>query len=114
MTGEGSTIVTQGHRSGVHNPLHFTMITSRRFLPILALASSISSGKAAATLDRPKFEATARVKSHFHKNGQLVKGEEDLLKIIVKWDHVPGAKSYECEWIDVSILRTYFAIIDLV
>ena len=62
---------------------------------ILALASSI--GTTTADLERPKFEATARVKSHFHKNGQRVEGEEDLLKIIVKWDHVPDAKAYQCE-----------------
>ena len=39
-------------------------------------------------------------------NGELIEGEEDLLKIIVKWDDIPGAEGYElcheCNHIDES------------
>mmetsp|Transcript_2528 Transcript_2528/g.5374 ORF Transcript_2528/g.5374 Transcript_2528/m.5374 type:complete len:123 (-) Transcript_2528:267-635(-) len=39
-----------------------------------------------------------------HKTGDLVEGEEDLLKIIVKWDPIRGAEGYElchnCNHID--------------
>ena len=48
-----------------------------------------------AALDRPIFSATARVKQHFHKTGQLIDGEEHLLKVIVKWDAISGAEGYE-------------------
>ena len=46
-------------------------------------------------VDRPIFSATARVKQHFHKTGQLIDGEEHLLKVIVKWDAISGAEGYE-------------------
>lgn len=49
----------------------------------------------AATADRPNFTATARVKQHFHHTGELVDGEEHLLKIIVKWNSIPEAEAYE-------------------
>jgi hypothetical protein len=49
----------------------------------------------AATVDRPKFTAIARVKQHFHKTGGLIKGEEHLLKVIIKWEAITGADAYE-------------------
>ncbi|KAL7527595.1 hypothetical protein ACHAXR_002027 [Thalassiosira sp. AJA248-18] len=65
----------------------------------LALAVGI-----VAAVDRPNFVGTARVKQHMHRTGELVEGEEDLLKIIVKWDSIPHAESYElcqdCDHID--------------
>lgn len=50
----------------------------------------------AATIDRPTFKATARVKQHYHRSGQLVDGEEHLLKAIIKWDPpMDGAEKYQ-------------------
>ena len=48
-----------------------------------------------AALDSPKFSATARVKQHYHRTGELIDGEEHLLKVIVKWDTISGAEGYE-------------------
>ena len=46
--------------------------------------------------DRPDFPLTARVKPHrAGATGELVKGEEDLRKIILQWDKVPLAEGYE-------------------
>lgn len=72
---------------------------SPRFVSILALLVG-----SATAINRPNFVGTARVKQHMHSSGDLVEGEEDLLKIIVKWDHIPGAEGYElchnCNHID--------------
>ena len=39
-----------------------------------------------------------------HRTGDLVEGEEHLLKMIVKWNPIPGAEAYElcynCNFID--------------
>eukprot|EP00574_Skeletonema_japonicum_P014571 CAMPEP_0201737472 /NCGR_PEP_ID=MMETSP0593-20130828/42465_1 /ASSEMBLY_ACC=CAM_ASM_000672 /TAXON_ID=267983 /ORGANISM="Skeletonema japonicum, Strain CCMP2506" /LENGTH=153 /DNA_ID=CAMNT_0048231453 /DNA_START=74 /DNA_END=535 /DNA_ORIENTATION=- len=48
-----------------------------------------------ATVDRPNFKATARVKQHYHRTGQLVDGEEHLLKAIIRWDPMIGAEEYQ-------------------
>eukprot|EP00584_Thalassiosira_punctigera_P004059 CAMPEP_0172526636 /NCGR_PEP_ID=MMETSP1067-20121228/1505_1 /TAXON_ID=265564 ORGANISM="Thalassiosira punctigera, Strain Tpunct2005C2" /NCGR_SAMPLE_ID=MMETSP1067 /ASSEMBLY_ACC=CAM_ASM_000444 /LENGTH=153 /DNA_ID=CAMNT_0013310183 /DNA_START=63 /DNA_END=524 /DNA_ORIENTATION=- len=70
---------------------------------LLAALLAASSSSAAAG-DRPPFVGTARVKQHRHRTGDLVEGEEHLLKAIIKWDHVPGAEEYElcheCDHID--------------
>ena len=59
----------------------------------LLLGSCITT--AIDTKTRPNFTATARVKQHFHKSGNLVEGEEHLIKVILKWDHLPNANAYE-------------------
>mmetsp|Transcript_22742 Transcript_22742/g.38856 ORF Transcript_22742/g.38856 Transcript_22742/m.38856 type:complete len:153 (-) Transcript_22742:149-607(-) len=48
-----------------------------------------------AAVDRPNFKATARVKQHFHRTGELIDGEQHLLKVIVKWDAISAAEGYE-------------------
>lgn len=66
-------------------------MTSSRFISLLALLVTT----AAADTPRPIFVGTARVKQHMHRTGDLVPGEEDLLKVIVKWDAIGGAEKYE-------------------
>ena len=66
------------------------MISNLLTLLLLAPLSIV-----AAVVDRPNFTATARVKQHFHYSGDLVDGEEHLLKIIVKWGAITGAEAYE-------------------
>ena len=46
--------------------------------------------------ERPNFIGTARIKQHrAGANGDLVEGEEHLLKAIIKWDAIPNAERYE-------------------
>lgn len=70
----------------------------------IAVAAAATAVLAAAGLDRPRFVGSARVKQHFHKTGDLVEGEEHLLKVILKWDAIAGAEGYElchnCSHID--------------
>ena len=51
----------------------------------------------------PLVDTSARVKQHrAGASGDLVPGEEDLRKIIIQWDSIPGALSYEvCHNCDV-------------
>ena len=43
--------------------------------------------------ERPNFIGTARIKQHrAGANGDLVEGEEHLLKAIIKWDAIPNAE----------------------
>jgi len=44
----------------------------------------------------PLVDTSARVKQHrAGASGDLVPGEEDLRKILIQWDSIPGAISYE-------------------
>eukprot|EP01083_Nonionella_stella_P029977 82334_1 len=68
---------------------------SSRFASLLAVLAIGTTASSASTLSRPRFVGTARVKQHMERTGELVEGEEHLLKIIVKWDPIPGATGYE-------------------
>lgn len=70
------------------------MVSPRNAASLLG-AVLLSAAVAAASDDRPNFVGTVRVKQHYHRSGELVEGEEDLLKVIVKWDPIPGAEAYE-------------------
>ena len=55
----------------------------------------------------PLVDMSARVKQHRSgASGDLVEGEEELRKIIIQWDSIPGAMSYEvchnCEVVEGS------------
>ena len=69
------------------------------FLLIVAvLVQSSSTAAEQSQQQRPNppiLEDKARVKRHYHKSGELIQGEEDLLKFIVFWKPVPDAKLYE-------------------
>jgi hypothetical protein len=44
----------------------------------------------------PLVDFSARVKQHrFGASGDLVEGEEEMRKIIIQWDAIPGAVSYD-------------------
>ena len=79
------------------------MAVSTNLLTIATLLL-VSITKATVAIDRPNFTGTARVKQHFHKSGELIAGEEHLLKVIVKWVPIPTAVQYElchmCNHID--------------
>eukprot|EP00573_Skeletonema_grethae_P000414 CAMPEP_0201685936 /NCGR_PEP_ID=MMETSP0578-20130828/567_1 /ASSEMBLY_ACC=CAM_ASM_000663 /TAXON_ID=267565 /ORGANISM="Skeletonema grethea, Strain CCMP 1804" /LENGTH=149 /DNA_ID=CAMNT_0048169921 /DNA_START=53 /DNA_END=502 /DNA_ORIENTATION=- len=66
------------------------MSTTTRLLSLL-LVPLVTT----ASTDRPTFKATARVKQHMYRTGQLVDGEEHLLKAIIKWDPMNGAEKYQ-------------------
>ncbi|GFH57596.1 hypothetical protein CTEN210_14072 [Chaetoceros tenuissimus] len=56
----------------------------------------LSCSTVAAELERPELIPQAtRVKQHFHRSGELVEGEEDLLKLILSWKPHRSAESYE-------------------
>lgn len=70
---------------------------------IIAVATLASAAAAAAAGSRPNFAATARVKQHYHHSGELVEGEEHLLKIIIKWQPIHGVENYEiCHDCDIN------------
>ena len=49
-----------------------------------------------AALGRASFKPLdKRVKQHRHKSGELVEGEETLLKLILSWKSISGAEFYE-------------------
>ena len=79
------------------------MAVSNNLLAIATLLL-VSIIKSTVAIDRPNFIGTARVKQHFHKSGELIAGEEHLLKVIVKWEPIPLAVQYElchmCNHID--------------
>eukprot|EP00580_Thalassiosira_gravida_P003658 CAMPEP_0201605392 /NCGR_PEP_ID=MMETSP0492-20130828/5225_1 /ASSEMBLY_ACC=CAM_ASM_000837 /TAXON_ID=420259 /ORGANISM="Thalassiosira gravida, Strain GMp14c1" /LENGTH=164 /DNA_ID=CAMNT_0048069633 /DNA_START=40 /DNA_END=534 /DNA_ORIENTATION=+ len=81
---------------------------SPRFAVILA-AIVIGTTTTASSTDRPNFIGTARVKQHMHRTGDLVEGEQHLLKLIIKWQPIPGAEGYElcheCNHIDETTGR---------
>ncbi|KAL7446866.1 hypothetical protein ACHAXM_011437 [Skeletonema potamos] len=66
-----------------------------RLLSLLIVPLITTTILVVAVLDRPNFRAVARVKQHFHKTGDLIAGEEHLLKVIVKWDAIGAAEGYE-------------------
>ena len=45
----------------------------------------------------PDIDITARIKQHYvgGTNGDLVEGEEDMRKIIIQWEAIPGALEYQ-------------------
>jgi hypothetical protein len=68
-----------------------------RYLLVL-VTSLISPGRILGQDDPliPIVDMSARVKEHrFGADGDLVEGEEDMRKIIIQWDPIPGAASYE-------------------
>lgn len=77
---------------------------SRKAIALFAAIATSTIVSFANAADRPDFVATARVKQHMHKTGALVEGEEELLKVILKWKHFPNAEGYElchnCNHID--------------
>src|SRR6056300_1503412 len=62
---------------------------------LVLLLSLLFAPAVVIAADRPTFHGTARVKQHFHKTGDLIKGEEELRKLILKWDGIPNAQAYE-------------------
>ena len=66
----------------------------QRILSLL-IVPLFTNFSAAGAKDRPNFTASARVKQHFHRSGDLIAGEEHLLKVIVKWDPIRAAEGYE-------------------
>lgn len=74
-----------------------------KVVSLLAILSTLIGTSVA--VDRPFFDPNARVKQHRVKTtGELVEGEEELRKVLLKWDKVPGAEKYEichnCDNID--------------
>jgi len=65
-----------------------------RLLSLLLVLLITTIISVVAVVDRPNFKAFARVKQHFHKTGDLIAGEEHLLKVIVKWDAISAAEGY--------------------
>ena len=60
---------------------------------LLIIAATVSSS---TSKERPVIEAKARVKEHRHgARGELVPGEEGMIKVIVYWPKVFSALSYE-------------------
>ena len=56
----------------------------------------LSCSTIVAELERPELIPQAtRVKQHFHRSGELVEGEEDVLKLILSWTPHHSAESYE-------------------
>ena len=59
------------------------------------LLAWMSPQTGATSLPYPSIQKKIRVKNHFHRSGELVDGEKHLRKVIIKWDHYPGALRYE-------------------
>lgn len=58
----------------------------------------------------PVIDNLARVKEHrFGANGDMVAGEEEMRKIIIQWDTIPGALQYQvchnCKMTDDGVLE---------
>jgi len=73
-----------------------------RSVAVLALICSTLVG---AAIERPRFEPNARVKLHRVKTtGEVVEGQEEKRKIVLKWAGYSGAEKYElchnCDNID--------------
>ena len=75
-------------------PISIVMMTY--FLLFLATLLSIVDS-AANAVDRPEFKLVqSRVKEHrAGPTGELVEGEEHLLKVILGWEKIPNAEGYE-------------------
>lgn len=72
-----------------------TMISYTLRLPSFLIVALISTISSVGAVDRPNFTASARVKQHFHRTGDLIAGEEHLLKVIVRWNPMSAAEAYE-------------------
>lgn len=91
-----SFIIIDGPSSfgGLPKGLPEIMRCSTGHLLSVLLVPLITAISLVAAVDRPNFSAVARVKQHFHRTGDLIDGEEHLLKVIVKWDAISAAEGY--------------------
>merc|ERR1711971_1151278 len=69
-----------------------------------AILAGVIIENSVAAVARPEIDSQAKVKQHRRPNGDLIQGEEDKRKILVKWEKIPEAEKYElchnCPYID--------------